>query len=624
MTKFFRRLSLSKKLILIGALPLVFLSFISFELYNEKARKVRLLELYSQRIYQSENLSQLIDALQTERKLSFDLSIQRELGKGLHTQRAKTNSYIWQLRTEGDISVMRFEDYTFLKELPAVRRSVDDGVLNSMEIMDSYTNMIYRLNTLNTSFPATRIFLQPVANDLAALRLINEMQTYLGIIRSNIFIALHSKTNVQKTLIGANNVHRVYHSYVAEFNVKTPPWIRERYIHARNNSQLKPTLEYIDTVFRHLAIDNRYDAESWWAVSDEGLNSLRSLQSSLWQITKGKVLAIIDEEKRGRNQTLAFLILALVIVLLLVSYTIHIISTVLRELKEAAGKIAEGDTNVEIPVMSSDAIGSLAESIKAMERQVRERTNALQELNTNLERSNKELEQFAYAASHDLQEPVRKIRTFADHLIHKNYEQVDVNGKKYIDKIAAAADRMRLMINDILTLSQLEKDKGNVPEVALEEVIRNVKADLELLISQKSAVVHTESLPTIQIVPAQANQLFYNLLNNALKFARDNVPPVINIRCSEAPESMVRKTGQRIPGAQYLQIEVQDNGIGFNQEFAGRIFDMFHRLTAERTGTGIGLALCKKIVENHKGHIEATSREGQGTAFIIILPRKQS
>lgn len=256
-----------------------------------------------------------------------------------------------------------------------------------------------------------------------------------------------------------------------------------------------------------------------------------------------------------------------------------------------------------------------------MEKQVRERTTALQQANAKLESSNSELEQFAYIASHDLQEPVRKIRTFADKLTIDHSDKLGEDGEKVVEKIVASADRMKMLINDILEFSQLDKNREEIKRVDLNIVLSKVMTDLELLISQKQAVIKADKLPVIDAIPVQMNQLFYNLVNNALKFAKENTPALIEIFANDATQD--RKI--LLPGkGRYTTLYIKDNGIGFNQEHAQKIFEMFQRLTTERSGTGIGLALCKKIVENHKGFIEAKSAEGEGTTFKITLPLNQA
>lgn len=606
---------------LIGVLPLVFLTYIAFQLYQEKTQRAELLQLYTRKIYQAETLSKLIDALQNERKLSFDRSINKELGRGLQNQRSQTDTLILLLKKDNDIALLKFEEYTFLDELAGIRKSIDQNKASSSQIMDSYTNMIFRLNTLNTSFPGTQVFLKPITNDLAAQRILTEMLTYLGIIRSNIFNVLHSKAYVVETLIGTYGVHKVYHSYEREFAIKAPTEINRLYEKTKQDTKLKPTLDYIDTVFKRFSFDSTYNSDSWWQVSNDGINSLRTLQHNIWQSTKEKIGIILQNETREKNLTLVFLVIALTAVVLLVSYTLHTISSVLKELKNAAVKIAAGDPDVKIDINTNDAIGSLAESVRKMEKQVRERTSALQQANIKLESSNRELEQFAYVASHDLQEPVRKIRTFADRLMVDHHDKLGEDGRKVVDKIAASAERMKMLINDILEFSQLDKNRDEIKPVDLNMVLSKVITDLELMISQKQAIIKAGKLPVIEAIPVQINQLFYNMLNNALKFSKESIPPAIEIFASDAPQD---HKSSLLGKPKYTELYIKDNGIGFSQEHAEKIFEMFQRLTAERSGTGIGLALCKKIIENHKGSIEAKSTEGEGTTFKITLPLHQS
>jgi signal transduction histidine kinase len=619
MRNFFRRLSLPKKLILIGVIPSAVLAFVSFQLIKEKSKKLELLEVYTQRIYQTENISNLIDGLQNERKLSYDHSVSQSAETGLTGQRRSTDSIINILKNSRDDVIKRFEEYTFVKGLPAIRKRVDDTLARPGEIMSAYTNMIFRLNTLNTSFPASSVYLVPVSNDLAAQRTLAEMVTYLGIIRANIFNVLQSKKDSIGTLAGTYGIHQVFHTYESELGVKATPEVSKRYDELKRNTELRPTLDYIDSLFKRFRFDARYDAETWWSVSGAGIEQLRSLQQRLWTSTKKRIADLVTEEKDEKNRTLAFLIISLVLVLALVAYTIHIISSMLDELKVAAGKIALGDTDVVVDIRSDDAIGSLAESIHKMEAQVRERATALAEMNTELERSNKDLEQFAYVASHDLQEPVRKIRTFAGQLKDLSYDQLDEKSKRHVDKIISSAERMKKIIGDLLDFSHLNRDESQMEKVDLNRILEDVKTDLELLIQQKEAVIRIDKLPVIDAIPVQMTQLFYNLMNNALKFSVEGVAPVISVTIDNDSAGGPSRDQTK----NYLTIRFADNGIGFEQEYANRIFTMFQRLSSGYAGTGIGLALCKKIVENHKGSIQAQSQPGKGASFKIVLPFRQ-
>lgn len=259
-----------------------------------------------------------------------------------------------------------------------------------------------------------------------------------------------------------------------------------------------------------------------------------------------------------------------------------------------------------------------------IEEIVAERTMELAEANNNLQRSNDELAQFAYIASHDLQEPVRKVSTFAQMLEH-NLGAIDERSRNYLNKINTSASRMLTLIRDVLAYSQLSKNKEIFVPVDMQQVIDNIAGDFELLIEQKHAVIQCRDLPVIEAIPLQVSQLFTNLLSNALKFTRPGLAPVISIAARRLAADEI--DGHVLPdtGAAYYHIEFKDNGIGFSQEHAEQIFHIFQRLhgRSEYAGTGIGLAMCKKIVQNHHGDIYATANPGEGAVFNIILPAEQ-
>jgi two-component system CheB/CheR fusion protein len=260
-----------------------------------------------------------------------------------------------------------------------------------------------------------------------------------------------------------------------------------------------------------------------------------------------------------------------------------------------------------------------------LERQVEERTVSLKESNTSLKHSNENLEQFASIASHDLQEPLRKIRTFANLLNQRYNKDIAAEAKELLGKISVSAERMSLLINDVLNFSKIMDSKAAYGRTDLNEVLKTVIDDFDLLIAQKKAVVNHGSLPVIDAIPLQMNQLFYNLLGNALKFSKADVSPVISITARMLPPEEIKKFPALNSETSYSEIVFQDNGIGFNQEFSEKMFLIFQRLNSREhfEGTGIGLALCKKIVINHHGEIYAEAREGGSTQFHIILPLEQ-
>ena len=257
-----------------------------------------------------------------------------------------------------------------------------------------------------------------------------------------------------------------------------------------------------------------------------------------------------------------------------------------------------------------------------LEKLVSERTQSLQEANVDLQYSNKNLEQFAYIASHDLQEPLRKIRTFSSLLEDRYYKEFPAGAKALVSKIMKSSERMSSLIKQLLDFSKILHNENVFERADLNEIIKDIIVDFELLISEKKAIIHHCKLPVAEVVPLQINQLFYNIVSNALKFSDRDSSPEITITTkmlSSAERSLYKNLDQN---RRYLQINFKDNGIGFDQIQSEKIFLIFHRLHGQEPygGTGIGLALCKSIVHNHQGEISATSTKGKGSVFQVILP----
>jgi PAS domain S-box-containing protein len=242
----------------------------------------------------------------------------------------------------------------------------------------------------------------------------------------------------------------------------------------------------------------------------------------------------------------------------------------------------------------------------------------LKQVNKELEKSNLDLEQFAFVASHDLQEPLRKIRTFSQLLEQKLDDKVAA--QKYLEKIISSAGRMTDLIKAVLNYSRLTNAKEQFQKVDLDEVIENIKSDYELTIAEKEAKIIHDKLPLIWGNSFQLNQLFLNLVSNSLKFSKQQPTIIISCRIIDNSETVDQ---QEITGEdKFVELTFSDNGIGFDDTYADKVFTVFQRLHSklEYPGTGIGLALCKKIVDNHNGNISVISSPGKGTTFTIILP----
>ena len=257
---------------------------------------------------------------------------------------------------------------------------------------------------------------------------------------------------------------------------------------------------------------------------------------------------------------------------------------------------------------------------KELETRVETRTNELNLVNRELLSSNQSLEQFAYAASHDLQEPLRKVVSFATRLTSRNNNQLDDEGKYLLARMQDSAERMRLMISDLLTFSRLQAKSKAFAVVDLNRVMDSVLSDLEMAIEEKQAVIDIKQLDAVWGDASQLSQLLLNLTSNALKYQPAGQIPHITISTSSADPSELNETA--LTGHSYLKLQVKDNGIGFDQKNARRIFLMFQRLhgKSEYAGSGIGLALCNKVVQNHYGLLSAESEIGKGSCFTAYLP----
>jgi len=267
----------------------------------------------------------------------------------------------------------------------------------------------------------------------------------------------------------------------------------------------------------------------------------------------------------------------------------------------------------------------LSDGIAVTLRDITERKEATQAMaatNAELEQRNQTLREFAYIASHDLQEPLRKISAFAD-LMREDYsEEVDDMGKYYLERMQDAADRMSTLINDLLAYSRVTTQTEPYEPVDLNKVLDDVQSDLEIRLREVNGQVDAEPLPTIQADPTQIRQLLQNLIGNGLKFHRDGVPPVITIRATVEQDEMPDDGPAPLP---MCRLVVEDNGIGIEEKYLDRIFTPFKRLygRSQYEGTGMGLAICQRIAQRHGGSIAVASTPGEGTRFTVSLPVEQ-
>jgi signal transduction histidine kinase len=280
------------------------------------------------------------------------------------------------------------------------------------------------------------------------------------------------------------------------------------------------------------------------------------------------------------------------------------------------GKLVKDDDGEAIKLLCINRdVTPLRNFEKEQERNIRD-----------LNRSNRELEEFAYIASHDLQEPLRKISMFTERLRAKYENSFDEEGELFIERILASASNMRTLIDNLLDFSRANRRWGTFDQVHIKTVFDAVISELELTIEEAKATIHISgTLPVVEAVSLEMKQLFGNILSNAIKFRNSATAPEIRIQSSRLTKSEKTALGLSANGT-FHKIEIQDNGIGFDPEYSEKIFQIFQRLNAKAQypGSGIGLAICKKIVEKHNGLILAKSLPDHGATFTVILPEKQS
>jgi len=638
MNRVLRQIPLPAKLLFLGIVPLIFIVYLSFQLFHERSQKIELLGNYIEQMQRSADISKLISDLQAERKYSFDYSLNRSMRNELIAQRPTTDSSLSHL-TSHESSLADFKSYTFLDQLTAVRTSIDSNRLQPGIVMDYYSSTIYRLNTLNALPTGSDVYLQPVFKDLVAQKLLSEMVTFLGIMSANVYNALYTGKYQLEILAGTAGTYRVYKTYIKEFLSKASASTINAYRDVGEKKGLAETDRYLDTIFTRFKFDSSYNHESWEKLSTNGIAGLRKLQQDLLENVVSRTHVIYHNEEAAGRRTFIIIILSLLFVVAIVLYTIYSITRALRELKEAAQRISVGEPGHLKPLKTHDVIASLASSILKIDKnnkQLAYAANAigkgqfdvavkprgehdmlgnaivdmksnLQKSTTELKASNTELERFAYIASHDLQEPLRMVSSFLT-LLETDYgNSLDEKAKEYIGYAVDGAGRMKVLVNDLLLYSRVGTNKEEMKATDMNEVMEYVMRLLAPDIKKNNAVIKFGTLPVIKANKTLIEQLFMNLVGNALKYHGEE-RPVIEIGYRSEKNHV---------------FYVKDNGIGIDPRFFEKIFIIFQRLhgKTDYPGTGIGLAICKKIADVHKGEIWVESQPGIGSTFFFSIPK---
>ncbi len=411
---------------------------------------------------------------------------------------------------------------------------------------------------------------------------------------------------------------------------------------------LRSVLDWIDQTRRIVASGNREAAierirgrtgQTRMAAVRADVESLLAEEGRLDRARQA------EADRLGRTLNIVFVtgvLFAVAAAVALLSLFTQAITGRLNVLAENARRLAEGQ-ELAPPIAGRDEVARLdvaframAESLAVSRERERDYAASLEQRTAALEGANRELQNFASVASHDLQEPLRKIQTFGDRLSDRCAEGLGETGRDYLERMRGAATRMRTLIDDLLSFSRLQTRAKPFEPVNLAEVAVEVVSDLEGRIQDTGGRVDLGDLPTIEADPTQMRQLLQNLIGNGLKFHRPGVSPVVTVAAEpEAAGPDLRtgpdaygppaRNGDGLPHGRFWRIMVRDNGIGFDEKYLDRIFDVFQRLhgRGEYEGTGIGLAICRRIVTRHGGRITAESVPDRGATFVVTLPERQ-
>jgi signal transduction histidine kinase/CheY-like chemotaxis protein/HAMP domain-containing protein len=366
MKRVFRRMSLPAKLISLGALPLFFFLFVVVQYNREREAKLTMINGYRHRIKQAININAVIDQLQLERRYSFGYSLKGNWQNEMLQQRSRSDQALQQTEQDVRNTLPGFASYTFLHQLAEFRNKIDQKQVQAMDVMNYYTNVIFRLNTLN-SVSSGNIYLQPVIKTVAGQKILSDIVTYQGIARSHIYLMLETKQSNPQIIASVNQLQDIIDSYVKEFSIKSSAEAINAFNALRNDPDLKITSQVQRAIRATNKLDTSVSAEYWWNISANALDKIKALQRSMIEQGRIGIDEIYEREKEIQVWTWVVLLALLLFVVFFIVFIIRVVSESLFELKEAAQKLALGKTDIGIYTETKDAIGSLTESIIAID-----------------------------------------------------------------------------------------------------------------------------------------------------------------------------------------------------------------------------------------------------------------
>jgi signal transduction histidine kinase len=650
--KFFRKLPLPAKLFLLVLLPMVLIVYLTISVYRHHQDRVELLSIYRDHIFLFADLSALATQLQLENRKSYAHAVSPD-STSLSEMRAirpATDSILLRLKNNTLEVVRQFPSYTFLDSLQSMRATIDRGTAPDA-VMHYYSTAIFRVKTIGQGITVKHQVLDSIYTDISCARVLGDMFMYLGMIRLNFYNTLHQRQNNIGMLYGLRGVYDFYNSCEKELLVKARPSLSKKYEGWKNREDARWTFGYLERVFRRFSFDTLYDADQWWKMSGIAADSLRALQDDLVLASEQQIHDSYLSAQNERNATLLMMVLALFGVLIIMYFTTQVINGMLRRLDYAAQKIAAGEEAGDTGVTPPDVMGSLARSIRKIDRnnkalafaasEIGKRNFdvgvvprgendtlgfAIRSMKEDLQRSFAELKEherrkddFIIMASHELKTPITSIKGYVQLLfaLFHEYERTgnlpsedSVRGS--LTTIEKQIDKLTRLLSELLDLSQiergnlrLERKTFNLSELVSETVdeARHAARERQIIFDNAAEEV------LVDADRDRIGQVVLNLITNAIKYS-DKTEPV--------KVKMEQKDGQ-------VFVTVIDQGIGIPQKDHQRIFERFYRVEGKREqtypGFGVGLYIANEIITRHGGRLSVKSEAGRGSEFTFALDR---
>ena len=617
-------------------------------IYREKSQKVELIGNYIEHVEQSANIGELIAELSRERRYSYFYILKDSVYSQILPHRAKTDSIMRILDKSNDLALKNYTKYTFLDNLSAMRKAIDSSKTNPDQVIQYYTDAIFRLNTLASEIPGNT-FLKPVYQDLIAERTLAQMITYFGILRTNVFNVLFTRKYMLETLFGTLGVYKVYKTYETEFMLKASPGEVSKYDNEKKITDLNISNAYLDSLFSSFKFNSAFDAKGWWNVSTNSMIALRKQQKALWKSVDIRMKEIYQREKKSKNETLLFLLVAIALVAFFVSYIVMHIHKLLNEIKRAATKISKGRSGLQLRNMPDDIIGDLADCIIDIDKnnltlaqatnqigkgnfdvEVRPRSKEdllgisiqkmkqdLQEYASQKDKIQRETEDLVYRrdeffsiASHELKTPVTSLKAYTQLLLMDAKGEEDSQQKNMLERMDLQINKLTALINDLLDTSKIENGHlvYNKERFLLKDLVTEIIEDVTVTSLDHEIVFNSNSTAHIFGDRDRIGQVVSNFLTNAIKYASECKKIIVSLK--EEDHKVI--------------CSVKDFGKGIIPEEQDKIFERFYRISGHNLNTfpglGLGLFICKEIIEKHDGKIGLQSEKGKGSTFYFELP----